>query len=578
MSCVNNFAPHSGCAPDKLGWRKPPVSISLREGKKGLIEIPFSWIIGGDTDMHVSMISRFFGLGFRCYDRALCKKGMELKGSWSLDNILGERPFHHVPVGKDYLEWRLYFFNKDTPASEVTEYYRLLHFPKAFCRDRQPYDALRASIKDELSRLQCEGIIEAVSPTPLFLCMKRMIRRDFMSMASNYVPEYRSSHSAHRGSGVSSVAGIDKHIVNMSTDLAESGEQMTYSIDVTWTEKLADYLFIFPTLRSPGIKCEWSEQCVDYFVFRKWKTFDNSLDARLFFKTHGTADLNNYAVFLTDEDQMDFRIYRFSSRPADPPSDSTVTTPFSTNSATVLLAVVAGVCLLAFVTLLTVYIMRSRKVHFRREIDQQAATETSERRHSDGYEVLPGERISGDYEHIVEERGLSDDYESMLNEDFPRNNLCDRNVSSSSHYQTISLENLETSPRGASALSQKNEALLKVSKSCGDLASGKADTFEHADNRKTSTEQEPKPFCSTFGRQNNEEEEQPRLQWFMLRDSTDGDSFAGAFYSIEAEQCMELQDFSTRGRCSADADGECEYLTALDSSREHEDYLELIAD
>ncbi|GFO06857.1 hypothetical protein PoB_003336200, partial [Plakobranchus ocellatus] len=318
------------------------------------------------------------------------------------------------------------------------------------------------------------------------------------------------------------------------------------------------------------------------------------------------------------------------------PSDSTVTTPdhsdntFSKDSAIVLLAVASGVCLLAFVTVLTVNIIRSRKVRSRPETDQQAATETSERRQSDGYEVLPetdqqaatetserrqsdgyevlpgerisgeyehiveetnqqrrqsdgyevlpGERISGDYEHIVEERGLSDGYESMLNEDFPRNNLCDRNVSSSSHYQTISLENLETSPRGASALSQTNETLLKMSKSCGDLTSGKADTFEHADNRKACTEQEPKPCCSTFGKQNSEEEEQPRLQWFMLRDSTDGGSFAGAFYSVEAEQCMELQDFSTRGRCSADADGECEYLTALDSSREHEDYLELIAD
>ncbi|GFO01557.1 hypothetical protein PoB_002806200 [Plakobranchus ocellatus] len=161
---------------------------------------------------------------------------------------------------------------------------------------------------------------------------------------------------------------------------------------------------------------------------------------------------------------------------------------------------------------------------------------------------------------------------------FPRNISRNRTLSSSSHYQTIRLENLETSPQGASALSRKDEPLLKVSKSFGDLVSGKADTFEHAGNRKACTEQEPKPFCSTFGRQNSEEEEQLRLHCFMLRDSTDGGPSVGAFYSIEAEQCMELQDFITRGRCSADADGECEYLTALDSSREHEDYLELIAD
>ncbi|GFO17619.1 hypothetical protein PoB_004412400 [Plakobranchus ocellatus] len=213
-----------------------------------------------------------------------------------------------------------------------------------------------------------------------------------------------------------------------------------------------------------------------------------------------------------------------------------------------------------------------------KKTDQQAATETSERRQSDGYEVLPGEWLPGDYEHIVKDRRLSDGYESVLNEDFPRNIPCSRTLSSSSHYQTIRLENLETLPQGASALSGKDEPLLKVSKSCGDLASGKANTFDNAGNRKTCTEQEPKPFCSIFGKRNNEEEEQPRLHCFMLRDSTDGGSFAGAFYSVEAEQCMELQDFSTRGRCSADADGECEYLTALDSSREHEDYLELIAD
>ncbi|GFO17621.1 hypothetical protein PoB_004412600 [Plakobranchus ocellatus] len=360
---------------------------------------------------------------------------------------------------------------------------------------------------------------------------------------------------------------MDKYIVNVSKGVPESRWWMTYSIDVTWVEKLADYIFIFPSLDNAGIRCVWSKVCVDQFLFRKWKTFDNSLGARLDFYTSGTANLSNYAVFLTDKYQMDFRIYRFSSPLAE--TDQQAATETSERR-------------------------QSDGYEVLPETDQLSATETSERRQSDGYEVLPetnqqrrqldgyevlpGERISGDCEHIVEERGLSDGYESMLNEEFPRNIPCDRNVSSSSHYQTISLENPRIWPRGASALSQKNESISIVSKSCGDLTSGEADTFEHVDNRKTSTEQEPKPFCSTFGRQNSEEEEQPRLHCFMLRDSTDGGSFAGAFYSIEAEHCMELQDFSTRGSCSADADGECEYLTALDSSREHEDYLELIAD
>ncbi|GFN89173.1 histone-lysine N-methyltransferase SETMAR [Plakobranchus ocellatus] len=609
-------------------WTKPPDFLILREtteGEKG-INVSFISLSGAD---HISTNSFFFGLGFRCYDMSSCTNGMEWTAvnqdssfisEYHLYISLGERLSPPSPVGKNYLEWHQADFHIDGPASKPEGHIRVLLFPE----------------------------------------------------------------------------GMEKHTVKVTTDVPELRRRMTYSIDVTWTEKLPDYLFFFPSLDFFGMKCKRDILCDNQLFFRiqkpsKWPIVE--LD--IYFQQ--PQNFENYAIFLTDEYQMDFKIYRFSS---DPPSDttavpstdhtiatqsdsiaiissdstvatpsgptvftssdstvatpsgptvftssdSTVATPsgptvftssdstvavpsgptvatpdrsdntFSKNSVIVLLAVVAGACLLALVTVLPINIMRSRKVRSRSETDQQAATETSERRQSDGYEilpgerisgdydhiveetdqqaatesserrqsdgyeVLPGERISGDYEHIVEERGLSDGYESMVNEDFPRNVLCDRNVSSSSHYQTISLENLETSPRGASALSQKNETLLKMSKSCGDLTSGKADTFEHADNRKTSTEQEPKLFCSTFGRQNNEEEEQPRLQWFMLRDSTDGDSFAGAFYSTEAEQCMELQDFSTRGRCSADADGECEYLTELDSSREHEDYLELIAD
>ncbi|GFN91562.1 hypothetical protein PoB_001806800 [Plakobranchus ocellatus] len=245
---------------------------------------------------------------------------------------------------------------------------------------------------------------------------------------------------------------------------------------------------------------------------------------------------------------------------------------------TVLMAIFAGACLLAFVTVLMFHIAKSRKFRSQFVTDHQAPTEISHRRQSDGYEVLPGERMSGDYELIVEDRRLSGGYESMLNEDFPRNILCDRSVSFSSHYEKISLENLRPSPQGASALTQKDEALLKKSKSCGDLAGGKADTFVHAD-KKALMKQQSETFCSILGEQNIEEEEQPRLAWFMLRDSKDEDGrYTGAFYSIEAKQSTELKDFSTRGRCSADADGECEYLTPLDCSREHEDYLELIAD
>ncbi|GFO06853.1 hypothetical protein PoB_003335800, partial [Plakobranchus ocellatus] len=370
--------------------RRKPDSIYLLEGKKGGFEIPLSWFLF--LDMHISANSFFFGLAFRCSDTEPCANGM--KGPYFTVGSIAIYDHHPYvtlderllpPLGKDYLELRMYF--EDRSASKVVEYFRLLHFPK----------------------------------------------------------------------------GMDKYIMNVSKGVRESRWWMTYSIDVTWIEKLADYIFIFPSLDNAGIRCDWSKVCVHQFLFRKWKTFDNSFGARLDFHISGTANLSNYAVFLTDKYQMDFRIYKFSSPPADPPSASTVTTPsdstvttpsdstvttpsdstvttpsdstvitpdhsdntFAKSSAIVLLAVVAGVFLLALVTVLTVNIMRSRKVRSRRETDQQAATETSERRQSDGYEVLPetdqqaatetserrqsdgyevlpGERISGEYEHIVE--------------------------------------------------------------------------------------------------------------------------------------------------------------------------------
>ncbi|GFN96041.1 histone-lysine N-methyltransferase SETMAR [Plakobranchus ocellatus] len=252
------------------------------------------------------------------------------------------------------------------------------------------------------------------------------------------------------------------------------------------------------------------------------------------------------------------------------PIDTSVNT-LSRNS-TILLATVPAACLLAFVTVLTVLIIRSRKARFPREIDQQAASETSERRQSDRNDDLLEERISDVYEEIVEGRILSDDYESILDEDVSGNIVVYRKASSSIHYQKINIEYRRTWPRGASALSKKDKSSLKLSKSCGDLPNGKTDTLEHVYDRTATTEQEPEPFYSTFIRANSEMEEQPRPRWFMLRDST------GVFYSTNAEKSIELKDFSIRERCSANADGEGEYLTALDSSCEHEDYLELIAD
>ncbi|GFO37309.1 hypothetical protein PoB_006381400 [Plakobranchus ocellatus] len=200
------------------------------------------------------------------------------------------------------------------------------------------------------------------------------------------------------------------------------------------------------------------------------------------------------------------------------------------------------------------------------ETDQQAASETSERRPSEENDDLLEERISGIYEDIVDDRRLSNGHVSILDEDEPGNILVNYKDSSSIHYQRISLENPRTWPRRASALPQKDKGPLKVFKSCGDVPNGKADTFEHVYDKTTTAEQEPEPFYSTLVRRNSEEEEQPRPRWFMLRDSPEDGSFAGTFYSIEAEKSTALKDFSTRGRCSADADGEGDYLTVLDTT------------
>ncbi|GFN96805.1 hypothetical protein PoB_002331100 [Plakobranchus ocellatus] len=202
----------------------------------------------------------------------------------------------------------------------------------------------------------------------------------------------------------------------------------------------------------------------------------------------------------------------------------------------------------------------------------QLALKTSQRRTSDGYEVLPGERMSGYYAHIVEDTHMADVYESMSDEGSPEDILCNRQVSCPNNYQRISLDNIKTLPQAISTHSHNYEALLKKSKSCGDLTDGRADISEYF-NMKAPIEQEPEPFYSTVGRQTSEKEEQPRLQWFMLRNSKDDIHLDYAFDSTEAHKSTELRDFSTRKHCAADADGEGEYLTVLDSSNEYEGYI-----
>ncbi|GFN89167.1 hypothetical protein PoB_001567300 [Plakobranchus ocellatus] len=109
----------------------------------------------------------------------------------------------------------------------------------------------------------------------------------------------------------------------------------------------------------------------------------------------------------------------------------------------------------------------------------QLALKTSQRITSDGYEVLPGERMSGYYAHIVEDMQMADVYESMSDVGSPENILCNRQVSCPNNYQRISLDNIKNLPRVTSAESHNNEALLKKSKSCGDLTDGRADITEY---------------------------------------------------------------------------------------------------
>ncbi|GFN91670.1 hypothetical protein PoB_001817600 [Plakobranchus ocellatus] len=129
---------------------------------------------------------------------------------------------------------------------------------------------------------------------------------------------------------------MDKHIVYVSTDVTESRRRMTYSIHVTWTENLADYLFFFPSLNDAGIR---------------------------------SSDPPSDTIAVTSTDST---VFTSSDPTVATPSGQTVATPdlsdntFSMNLAIVLLAVVAGTCLLAFVTVLTVLIMRSRKARSRR--------------------------------------------------------------------------------------------------------------------------------------------------------------------------------------------------------------------
>ncbi|GFO22849.1 hypothetical protein PoB_004935400, partial [Plakobranchus ocellatus] len=534
-----------------LDWRKTPRTIVLREMlevEKDIkkFKIPAPRTLNRDYVMYVFKNNASSDIGCRCNQKTICTNGMDCTVAHQegkdvfiveINVKLVDRLSLQFPLKKDYLEWRVSFVDAKF-AGKIKKYYRLLFFPKGVHRNAK-YVLLRETV---------------------------------------------------------------------------SARKMSYVIKVRW---FAYYLLIFPSLDEAGIGCKMRKWCDGRFYFEIVYVAGRPPVVLLDVHNDKSDNLNNYTVFVTDMNVMKFDIYRLSSPPAaaprstDPtvdrppdltvalptdltvarPSDPTMALPsnltvdtldstdniFSKNSAIVLLALVSGACFLAFVTVLTVHIMRSRKIRSSRETDQQAASETSEQGPSDGYEVLPGERISGDYEHIVEDR-LSHGYESILNEDFPRNRFRNRKVSSSSHYQTISLENMDTSPQGASGLSQKDEALLKFSKSCGNLADSKVHIFGHADDKKEPVVQEPEPFGSTFSIQNSEEEQQPRLAWFMLKASSDDGPFAGAFYFTEVENSIELKDFSKKGRCSADADGECEYLTALDSSREHEDYLELIAD
>ncbi|GFO08728.1 hypothetical protein PoB_003523300 [Plakobranchus ocellatus] len=291
---------------------------------------------------------------------------------------------------------------------------------------------------------------------------------------------------------------------------------------------------------------------------------------------------------------------------------TTSTSQFSNQWTIILLAIVCGILAVALITSLSVRFVRRRQARLSGgdTVDQGVAG-ASQRRLSDGYEVLPGERISGDYEHIVEDRRyeqieedrrLSDGYEVIPCQDSPRSN---RRDFSSNVYQTISRENVRCSPQEATSLSKNEETKLKRSQSCSNIKDGKVDIFKHAEDNRTYDVEKSEPFHKSRvpTGQTNESGTFPPLQYFMLRDSIEDVRCANAFYTTEAKENrdnIELQELSSRQscptdaegdgdyltvldseteqRCSADAHGASDCLTVLDSSSEPHDYLELIAD
>ncbi|GFO08732.1 hypothetical protein PoB_003523700 [Plakobranchus ocellatus] len=381
----------------------------------------------------------------------------------------------------------------------------------------------------------------------------------------------------------------------------ETNHTVSYEVKVNRAKWLVDQLYIFPALGKSGTKCVKEQNCQDLVIFdssKKGKGKKKSIFLEVTLLAHDIENLTDYAIFVMDPGKRRFQIYQFDSSsrysPAtapigteDPPVTYTTTTPVSSagfgNEWAFLLMIPFGIATGAFFLVLYV---RRRRVHFGKvsaDTADQAAFETSQRRFSDGYEVLPGDRVSGDYEHIVEDRSyehlvedrrLSHGYEAILCQDFPRNNLRD---ASSNVYQTISLENVECLPQATKPFSKMNGASLKHSLSCSNI------TFAHAGDTRIYVEDDSELFFKSHSvtGHRNANKEQLALKYFMLRNSTDDARCVNPFYTTDVKETrenIELQDSSTRRRCSANADGECEYLTVLDSSDDDGNYLELIPD
>ncbi|GFO17622.1 glycerol-3-phosphate transporter isoform x1 [Plakobranchus ocellatus] len=123
--------------------RRKPGSIYLFEGKKARFEIPLYWFLV--YDLHISANSFLFGLAFGCSDTEPCANA--IKGPYFTGSIAIYDDHQYVtlderllpPVGKDYLELRIYVENRS--FSTVVEYYRLLHFPKCL------YDKIERSVQ-----------------------------------------------------------------------------------------------------------------------------------------------------------------------------------------------------------------------------------------------------------------------------------------------------------------------------------------------------------------------------------------------------------------------------------------------